>query len=134
MDQVRNRWANRSNEESVCEYYPRPCQALIRRHENKQHTAVDLAGGEHSHRTDDAPDNARSTKHLRVRADESILLRRAAYVGNIREHPGLYAKLDRPGNYGGDDLALMRVNNQILNQDGDGWDIHQNIERGGIFM
>ena len=77
------------------------------RKENKLHTTVDLARREHSHRTDDPPDNARSTKHLRVRTDESILLCRVAHVGNIREHPSLHTKLDRPGDYGGDDLTLV---------------------------
>ena len=62
---------------------------------------------EHSHRTDDPPDNARSTKHLRVWTDESILLCRVAHVGNIREHPSLHTKLDRPGDYRGDDLTLV---------------------------
>jgi hypothetical protein len=77
------------------------------RYENELHTAVDLARREHSHRADHAPNNARSTKHLRVRADESILLCRAAHVWNIREHPSLYPKLDRPGDYRGDDLSLV---------------------------
>lgn len=120
VDQVCNRWANRSNEEKVCEHYPRPCQPPLARYKNRPHTAVDLARREHSHRTDDAPNNARSTKHLRARADESILLRRTAHVRNIREHPGLYPKLDRPGDYRSDDLALMRVSNPILNLEEDG--------------
>lgn len=89
---------------------------------------------EHSHRADDAPDNARSTKHLRVRTDESILLCRAAHVRNIGEHPGLYGKLDRPCDYGGDDLGFMRVSIPIPNPDGGGRDVPQNIGRGGIFM
>jgi hypothetical protein len=110
------------------------CPSPHARYENKLHTVVDLARREHSHRADDTPDNARSTKYLRARADESILLCRAAHVGNIREHPSLYAKLDRPSDYGGDDLGLMGVSNPILKLEGDRWNAPQNIERGGIFM
>lgn len=104
------------------------------RYKNKLHTAVNLARREHSHRPDDAPDNTRSTEHLRTWADESILLCRAADVGNIREHPGLYAKLDRPSDYGGDDLGLIGISDPILNPKGDRSHLPQNIERGGIFM
>ena len=82
---------------------------------NKLHTTVGGTGREHFPRADDAPDNARGTKYFRVRADESILLRWAAHVGNIREHPSLYTKLNRPGDYGGDDLGLMEVSNPISN-------------------
>ena len=129
VDHVRNQRANRSNEEEVHE----PCplvSAPHARYENKLHTTVDLARREHSHRADDTPDNARSTKHLRVRADESIFLCRAAHVGNIREHPSLYAKLNRPGDYSGDDLGLTGVSNLRSQREIDGTYTRTSNEEG----
>lgn len=136
VDHVRNHRANRSNEEPVHERYPEfvsACPLSSARY--KPHTVVNPASREYFRRTNDTPDHTCGTKHLRARADEAILLCRAANVRDIREHPGLYTKLDRPCNHGSDNLACTRVSNPTPYAGKERWwDIHQNIGRGGTFM
>jgi hypothetical protein len=49
--------------------------------------------------------DGRGTEHHGIRADEVILLMRAAEVLDVREHPRLHPELHSARNDGSDDLA-----------------------------
>ena len=83
-----------------------PCgqRAQDANEEEPHEGVVDLPRRELSLRANDTPNDGRGTEHLRARTYELVLLRQTAHIGDMREHPRLYAELDGARDDRGKDL------------------------------
>lgn len=75
------------------EEYSHGCNSSAQKEESQE--AVYLARGKEKIWSDNTPDDARCVKHLCACTSKMVFLAKFAHVWDVREHPGLDAKLHK---------------------------------------